>query len=82
MAEQSEETTTVHATKTKKASRWTLETCIKAARRFSSLDEWKVSKPDSYKAAVAKGWASECAKHFVASAAPAKTAAKGKKKTA
>jgi hypothetical protein len=43
-----------------KASRWTLEKCVKIARRFTNENEWKDGAPSCYKAAIAKGWQKEC----------------------
>lgn len=51
-----------HATKEKRKSRWTIEACKKAARRFDSRDAWAQGAPSSYKSAVAHGWEAECLK--------------------
>lgn len=51
-----------HATKEKRKSRWTVEACKKAARRFDSREAWAQGAPSSYKSAVAHGWEAECLK--------------------
>jgi hypothetical protein len=43
---------------------WTLERCVKAASRFTSVDEWCEGAPSSFKAAEAHGWLMECKKHL------------------
>jgi hypothetical protein len=67
----------------KKKSRWTLEACMKAARRFDVRAEWAEGAPSSYKAAVARGWVEQCAKHMTGTPArkTAKPAAAAAKKT-
>lgn len=51
-----------HIAREKKKTRWTLETCRKAASRFDSRDAWKVGAPSSFKAAVSRGWEADCLK--------------------
>lgn len=82
-----------HMRREKKKSRWTLQTCQRAASRFTTREEWAHNAPSSYKAATAKGWDIQCCAHMApshkagqptktkASAAPAKVAAKTKSKT-
>lgn len=41
-------------------SRWNEQTCIKFAKRFTSIEEWSSGHPSSYKAAQAKGWVQAC----------------------
>ncbi len=53
-----------HQKREKKKSTWTLQKCQKAARRFSTREEWERGAPSSFKAAVARGWDSECTKHM------------------
>ncbi len=55
-------TNNTHEAKEKKKSRWSLETCKKAARRFDSRDAWAQGAPSSYKSACAHGWEAECLK--------------------
>ena len=68
-----------------KQSRWTPETCAKAAKRFDSRQDWQHGHPSSFKAAAARGWDAECCKHMKATAvktttkkAPVQVAAKKK----
>lgn len=44
----------------KKKDAWTLEKCVKVARRFSNESEWSASAPASYKSATAHGWVKQC----------------------
>ncbi len=54
-----------HAAKAeKKKSRWTVQTCLKAAKRFQTRAQWASNAPSSYKAASAKGWVEQCCKHM------------------
>ncbi len=39
---------------------WTLERCMKYARRFSSEGQWASGASSSYKSAVARGWVAQC----------------------
>lgn len=80
-----EETPQQHGQRQKKKSRWTMETCMKAAKRFQTREEWQHGHPSSWKAAMAKGWDGECSKHMKASAPvkaakPVKTAKPAAKK--
>ena len=59
-----------------KKSRWTLELCKRAARRFDHRDAWQWGAPASFKAAVAKGWDKECCVHMSATATNAGRKAK------
>lgn len=52
----------------KKEVFWTLERCMKTARRFQSLEEWSVGAPACYKAAVARGYVAKCASHMATKA--------------
>lgn len=79
-----------HARREKKKSRWTLQTCLRAANRFTTREEWAHNAPSSYKAATAKGWDIQCCAHMAPShkagqpsksKAPAKVAANTKSKT-
>lgn len=65
-----------------KTSRWTLEACMKAAKRFEHADQWKMGFPSSYKAAVARGWEKQCCAHMTAKAPAKKTATPAPKKKA
>ncbi len=53
-----------HAKKEKKQSRWTLQACVKAAKRFQSREDWAARAPSSYKAALARGFVPQCVKHM------------------
>lgn len=44
----------------KKKEPWTLEKCIKSARRFHSEAEWSAGAPASYKSAFSHGWVKQC----------------------
>lgn len=39
---------------------WTLERCLKAARRFSTEAEWAAGAPAAYKSAQSHGWVAQC----------------------
>ncbi len=41
-------------------SPWTLEKCLKTARRFSTESEWQNGCPAAYKSAAAHGWTAQC----------------------
>jgi len=41
-------------------SMWTLEKCLKTARRFSTESEWQKGCPAAYKSATAHGWLAQC----------------------
>ena len=56
-----------HIRHEKKKSRWTLETCMRAAKRFTTREEWAFGAPSSYKAASAKGWDIQCCAHMAPS---------------
>jgi len=64
----------------KKKSRWTVSTCLRAAKRFHSRAQWASNGPSSYKAAAAKGWLDQCCKHMTTPAS--KTVAPRTKKSA
>ena len=53
-----------HVTKVEKKSRWTLEACVKAAKRFQTREDWAERAPSSYKAALARGFVPQCTKHM------------------
>jgi hypothetical protein len=44
----------------KKKSRWTLEMCMKYARRFESREAWQAGAPSSFKSAMSHGWVEAC----------------------
>jgi hypothetical protein len=46
--------------RTKKKSAWTLERCMKFAKRFKTEQEWAAGAPASYKSAAAHGWIAQC----------------------
>ena len=71
-----------HSQRENKVSRWTLEACMKAAKRFDSVDAWKHGFPSSYKAAVARGFDKQCSAHMTGKAATKKTVAPIAKKPA
>ena len=52
------------ADKGKKAA-WSLERCLKAAKRFSSESEWAAGAPAAYKSATAHGWLPQCTAKMV-----------------
>ena len=52
------------ARREQRKSRWTLQTCMKVAKRFNARTEWAAGAPSCYKAATAKGWVDQCAKHM------------------
>jgi len=60
----------------KKEVFWTLERCMKTARRFQTLEEWSVGTPSCYKAAVARGYVAKCSSHMATKATATKTVAK------
>jgi hypothetical protein len=39
---------------------WTLERCMKYARRYSTETMWASGSPASYKSALAHGWRDQC----------------------
>ena len=47
-------------TEKKKKEAWTLDKCVKSARRFQSETEWSAGAPASYKSATAHGWVKQC----------------------
>ncbi len=59
-----EEVVIEHVTKEKKKSRWTLDACLKAAKRFQTREDWAERAPSSYKAALARGFVPQCTKHM------------------
>jgi hypothetical protein len=73
-----------HAKREAKQSRWTMDLCMKYAKRFDSVEAWAAGMPSSYKAAVARGFMDKCTAHMSgktmtkATKAPVKTVAKGK----
>ncbi len=40
--------------------KWTLERCLKTARRFTNEEQWSKGCPAAYKSAVAHGWVAQC----------------------
>ena len=67
MAETSDNTTSPQqeAKKEKKAKKvWTLEKCLKAARRFLSQEEWARQAPSSFKSASSHRWLDQCCAHM------------------
>ncbi len=48
----------------RKKQAWSLERCLKFARRFSTDAEWQAGAPSSYKAAVAHNWHKQCVAAF------------------
>jgi hypothetical protein len=71
VAETVSETPAEHLRKEEKKSRWTIETCQHAARRFTTREEWRLNAPSSFKAASAKGWDIQCCAHMAPSQKPA-----------
>ena len=55
----------IHTMRTKeKKSKWSLERCTKAAKRFESVSAWEAGAPSSFKAASAHGWVDQCSAHM------------------
>lgn len=48
------------AAEKKKKKAWTLDKCLKTARRFQSESEWATGAPAAYKSAIAHGWTKQC----------------------
>lgn len=46
--------------KKSKKQPWTLDRCLRAARRFDSVSAWQKGAPSSYKAASARNWLDKC----------------------
>jgi len=44
----------------KRESKWSLERCMKFAKRFDTVEQWAKGTPSCYKAAVAHGWDIQC----------------------
>lgn len=74
-AGKSESTPQLDAKREQNKSRWTLALCKKFAKRFHSVDEWKVGTPSCYKAAEARGWVKECSALMKPSSKPVKARA-------
>lgn len=53
-----------HATHKSVKHPWTLDRCLKVAKRYESVEAWREGAPACYKAAEAHGWSEVCAKHF------------------
>ena len=49
----------------KKDGYWTKERCIKEAKKYKSVNEWRKKSSGSADAAQAKGWMLECKEHMV-----------------
>ena len=58
----------------KKKVAWTLEKCMKAARRFSNESEWAAGAPAAYKSAFAHGWVAQCTAKMAGNKSSRKTA--------
>lgn len=43
---------------------WTLERCLKSAKRYSSKSEWRRADEGAYYASWSKGWHTECCRHM------------------
>jgi len=55
----------IHSLRTKeKNSKWSLERCQKAAKRFDSVTAWETGAPSSFKSATAHGWVEQCSAHM------------------
>lgn len=63
-----------------KPNRWTLAVCMKAAKRFDSVEAWKHGFPSSYKAAVSRGYDKQCSAHMTTKATVKKLAPAAAKK--
>lgn len=53
---------------------WTLEKCMKTARRFSSEAEWATGCSAAYKSATAHGWVAQCTSKMIKSGHQRKSA--------
>ena len=45
-------------------SYWTLELCIKEAKKYQSRDAWEQGSPISYQKAIKRGWLIKCTTHI------------------
>jgi DNA-binding transcriptional regulator YiaG len=45
-------------------SQWSVERCLKASKRFDSVEAWEKGAPSSFKAATAHGWVDKCTGHM------------------
>lgn len=52
---------------------WTVERAHRAAKRFTTREEWRTGAPSSYKAAAAKGWMDQCCGHMKGEATSGKS---------
>jgi hypothetical protein len=82
-AEEGVKSPQAHAKREAQQSRWTVEACLKAAKRFDSVEAWAKGAPSSYKAAFARGYMDKCTAHMTGktmtkATKPVKTVAKGK----
>ena len=50
--------------KVKNRLKWTKETCISEAKKYSTIKEWQLGSAGSYQAAFKKGWLNECSGHM------------------
>ena len=65
----------IEAKREQNKRKWTVQSCQKVARRYTSEVAWKMGAPSSYKSACSRGWREECLKVM------GKNAAKEVKKT-
>lgn len=59
---------------TKKA--WSVEKCMKIARRFKDETSWREGAPSSYKSAMAHGWVAQCTSTMTGGKAPTRRTSK------
>lgn len=50
--------------KVKNRLKWTKETCISEAKKYSTIKEWQIGSAGSYQAAFKKKWLEECSSHM------------------
>lgn len=44
---------------------WTLQNCIRDARKYSTRIEWKINSPSAYTLVTKRGWLKECTEHMM-----------------
>ena len=52
------------ALKVRAKLKWTLNTCMDEAKKYSGIKEWQIASAGSYNAAFAKGWLEQCCVHM------------------
>ena len=49
----------------KSAGYWTIENCIKDAKKYKTNVEWRLKSNNGYRAAQRNKWLTKCRKHFI-----------------